>query len=163
MPSNAAYLLYGKIPIPGWEIMYPETETSVRNKASFGSGPQCYPTRAPSPYLRAGGNATPRSWRSIAHKLVVLGQGCTFELREPRDFSEIRFKFGAATEGERGDAASGRDQICYTAPSGSVHLIFEFGEVNSVLYLFDGGPTRNGSELFAPSGSVSASLRLRAA
>jgi hypothetical protein len=54
MPSNAAYLLYGKIPIPSWEIMYPGTETCIRNKASFGSGPQCHPTpHAPSPYLRA--------------------------------------------------------------------------------------------------------------
>ena len=88
-----------------------------------------------------GGNATPRSWCSIAHKLVVLGQGCTFELREPRDFAEIRFKLGAATEVERGDAASGRNQICYTTSSGSVHLIFEFGEADSVLCLFDDGPT----------------------
>jgi hypothetical protein len=44
MPSNAAYLLYGKIPIPTWEIMYPETETCIRSKASFGSGPQSHPT-----------------------------------------------------------------------------------------------------------------------
>jgi hypothetical protein len=43
-------------------------------------------------------------------------------------------------------------------PSGSVDLIFEFGEVNSVLYLFDDGPTWNGSELCAPSSSVSAKL-----
>jgi hypothetical protein len=79
-------------------------------------------------------------------------------LREPRDFSEIRFKFGEATEVERGDAASGRSQICYTSPSGSLHLIFEFGEVDSVLYLFDDGPGWNGSELCAPSNSVSAKL-----
>jgi hypothetical protein len=76
-------------------------------------------------------------------------------LREPGDFSEIRSKFGAATEVERGDAASGRNQICYTSPSGSVHLIFEFGEVDSVLYLFDDGPRWNGSEFCAPSNKVS--------
>jgi hypothetical protein len=79
-------------------------------------------------------------------------------LREPRDFSEIRSKFGEATEVKRGDAASGRNQICYTSPSGSVHLIFEFGEVDSVLYLFNDGPRWNGSELCAPSSSVSATL-----
>lgn len=79
-------------------------------------------------------------------------------LREPIDFSEIRSKFGEAIEVERGDAASGRNQICYTSPSGSVYLIFEFGEMDSVLYLFDDGPRWNGSELCAPSNSVSARL-----
>src|SRR5713226_6493451 len=47
------------------------------------------------------------------------------------DFSEIRSKFGEGTEVERGDAASGRHQICYVSSSGSVHLIFELGEVDS--------------------------------
>jgi len=79
-------------------------------------------------------------------------------LRHSRDFSEIRSKFGEATEVKRGDGASSRDQICYTSPSGSVHLIFEFGEVNSVVYLFDSGPRWNGGELCAPSKSVSAKL-----
>jgi hypothetical protein len=37
MPSNAAYLLYGKIPVLGWEILYPKTEACIRNQASFGS------------------------------------------------------------------------------------------------------------------------------
>ena len=77
-------------------------------------------------------------------------------LGEKWDFSTIRSKFGEATEVERGDAASGRDQICYTSSSGSVHLIFELGEVDSVLYLFEGGPKWNGSELCARSKVVSA-------
>jgi hypothetical protein len=127
-------------------------------QSQFWQRPTVPPDPRSVPIPARGDNAMPRSWRSIAHKFVVLGQGCTFELGEPRDFLEIRFKLGAATEGERGDAASGRNQICYTAPSGSVHLIFEFGEVNSVPYLFDGGPTWNGSELCAPSSSVSAKL-----
>jgi hypothetical protein len=42
------------------------------------------------------------------------------------DFSVIRSKFGEGNEVERGDAASGRNQICYVSTSGSVHLIFEF-------------------------------------
>src|SRR5712671_6433545 len=54
---------------------------TIRIKASFGSGSQSDPTRhAPSPYLRAVAT-TPRWRRSIAHKLVVLWQGCTFETR----------------------------------------------------------------------------------
>lgn len=79
-------------------------------------------------------------------------------LDSPRhDFSEIRSEFGESTEVERGDAASGRNQICYISASGSVHLIFEFGEVNSVLYLFEGGRKWNGSELCARSNAVSSS------
>ena len=78
-------------------------------------------------------------------------------LDAPRhDFSVIRSKFGEGNEVERGDAASGRNQICYVSTSGSVHLIFEFGEVNSVLYLFEGGATWNGRELCTRSKSVSA-------
>jgi hypothetical protein len=72
------------------------------------------------------------------------------------DFSEIRSKFGEGTEVERGDAASGRHQICYVSSSGSVHLIFELGEVDSVLYLFEDGQTWKGSELCARSKTVSA-------
>ena len=77
-------------------------------------------------------------------------------LDAPRhDFSVIRSKFGEGTEVERGNAASGRNQICYVSTSGSEHLIFEFGEVNSVVYIFDGGPTWNGSQFCAPSEAVS--------
>src|SRR5215470_11045776 len=44
-------------------------------------------------------------------------------LDDPRhDFSIIRAKFGEATEVERGDAASGRNQICYVSTSSGVHL-----------------------------------------
>src|ERR1700716_394909 len=53
-------------------------------------------------------------------------------LGETSDFSAVRSKLGKATEVERGDAASGRNQICYVSPTGNVHLIFEVGEVDSV-------------------------------
>lgn len=76
----------------------------------------------------------------------------------PQDFSEILSKFGEGTEVARGDAASGRYQICYRAPSGGVRLIVEFGELNSVFYLFEGGPEWNGSELCAPTATVSANI-----
>jgi len=75
-----------------------------------------------------------------------------------RDFAEVRSKFGKATEVTRGDAASGRSQICYRSPSGNVHLIFELGEVESLLYLFGDGPKWNGRELCATSEMVSASV-----
>lgn len=39
-----------------------------------------------------------------------------------------------------------------------MHLIFEFGEVDSLLYLFDSGPKWNGIELCAASNIVSAKL-----
>ena len=76
-------------------------------------------------------------------------------LGETWDFSAIRSKFGNATEVERGDAASGRHQICYLSSTGNVHLIFELGEVDSVVYLFEDGPKWNGSELCPTSKAVS--------
>jgi hypothetical protein len=45
--------------------------------------------------------------------------------------------------------------MCYVSPSGDVHLVFEFGEVESVLYLFQGGKGWNGVELCARSNAVS--------
>jgi hypothetical protein len=77
------------------------------------------------------------------------------ELGEKWDFSAVRSKFGEATEVQRGDAASGRDQICYRSSAGNLHLIFELGEVNAVLYLFEGGPKWSGSELCETSDLVS--------
>ena len=74
------------------------------------------------------------------------------------DFAKIRSKFGESSEVERGDAASGRHQICYVSSSGSVHLIFELGELDSVLYLFEDGLKWNGSELCAVSEAVSANI-----
>jgi hypothetical protein len=40
MTSKAAYLLYGKMPIIGWEIMYPRTETRIRTKPVL-AGAEC--------------------------------------------------------------------------------------------------------------------------
>jgi hypothetical protein len=77
-------------------------------------------------------------------------------LGTPRDFSAIRSNFGSGAEVERGDAASSRNQICYVSTSTDAHLIFEFGEIESAMYLFQGGPPWNGGELCAPSDKVSA-------
>jgi len=76
-------------------------------------------------------------------------------LGETRDFSAVRSKFGIAAEVQRGDAASGRHQICYLSPTAKVHLIFELGEVDSLVYLFEDGPKWNGSELCATSKAIS--------
>ena len=76
-------------------------------------------------------------------------------LGEKGDFSDVRTKFGRAADVQRGDAASGRDQICYRSPSGNEHLIFELGEVDRVVYLFEDGPKWNGSDLCATSKAVS--------
>jgi len=74
------------------------------------------------------------------------------------DFKEIRSRFGEGTEVERGDAASGRNQICYVDPSGDMYLVFELGEVDSALYLFEDGPKWNRSELCAISQTISPNI-----
>lgn len=79
-------------------------------------------------------------------------------LGEKWDFSDVRSKFGNATEVQRGDAASGRHQICYRSSLGDVHVIFEVGEVDSLVYLLEDGPNWNGSELCAISNAVSHSI-----
>ena len=58
-------------------------------------------------------------------------------------FSEAAAKLGKAPVVERGDASTGRSQVCYISPEerGTVHLVFEKGEVNEVFYLFVGGQT----------------------
>ncbi len=75
-------------------------------------------------------------------------------------FAELTKKFGKADEIERGDAASGRHQVCYRSVDGArpVHLIFEFGEVEGIFYLFEGGPDWKGSEACVRSKLVSRNL-----
>jgi hypothetical protein len=57
-------------------------------------------------------------------------------------------KFGNATTVERGDASTGRAQLCYvsTGEVTSTYLIFETGEVNNTFYLFSAGPAWNGND-----------------
>lgn len=71
------------------------------------------------------------------------------------DFAAALSTFGNATEVARGDAASGRHQICYRSSRGNVYLIFEIGEVDALVYLFEDGPNWKGSELCATSNTVS--------
>jgi len=72
-------------------------------------------------------------------------------------FSRAATKLGKATAIERGDASTGRRQVCY-ASSGTqrkVHLIFEQGEVDYSFYLFADGPAWNGADRCVDSKAIS--------
>ena len=59
---------------------------------------------------------------------------------------KLAIRFGKAPIVERGDASAARQQVCYVTgeDSGSMYLIFEFGEDENVFYLFSGGAAWNG-------------------
>src|SRR2546429_3840010 len=75
-------------------------------------------------------------------------------------FGKATAKLGKTTVVERGDASTGRSQICYTSPGkrSKTYLIFEKGEVNDAFYLFNIGPDWKGSELCTESNLVTTSL-----
>src|ERR1051326_3353050 len=101
----------------------------------------------------AMGIGVPAQHRRPAHsnfRILGLGVGAPFE--------EIAAKLGHVTDVQRGDAATGRDQICYVSPAGDIHLIFEFGEVEGVFYLFENGPKWKGDNFCARSMKVDKSL-----
>jgi len=81
---------------------------------------------------------------------VTLGKG---------GVEAITARLGQAPEIERGDASTGRSQLCYTSAANSaVHVVFEFGEDESVFYLFSGGTPWRGSKYCVQSKRVSKSL-----
>jgi hypothetical protein len=75
-------------------------------------------------------------------------------------FSRAPAKLGKATTIERGDASTGRRQVCYSSPGaqGKVYLIFEQDEVGYTFYLFAGGPAWEGADRCVASKAVSRSL-----
>jgi len=75
-------------------------------------------------------------------------------------FSKATAKLGKAPVVERGDASTGRSQICYSSPEkqGRIYLAFEKGEVNEVFYLFEDGPDWNGSDLCITSNLIAKNL-----
>ena len=99
-------------------------------------------------------NAQPQEREIASSNFQVLG----VELAESM-FDQAAVKLGKGTLVERGDASTGRDQVCYVSAQGSekVYLIFEQGEVEFGFYLFTGGPTWHGNDLCAPSNLVSRS------
>jgi hypothetical protein len=74
-------------------------------------------------------------------------------------FSHAAAKLGEATDIKRGDASTGRDQVCYVSAldSEKIYLIFERGEVDFNFYLFTGGPSWHGIDFCVPSNMVSRS------
>jgi hypothetical protein len=89
----------------------------------------------------------------------------TFEIAGIRlgtdGFKEFAVKLGKATIVQRGDASTGREQVCYTssAMAQKTYLIFEFGEDDSIFYLFTAGADWRGRGLCVRSKQVSADLR----
>src|SRR5271163_1314594 len=78
---------------------------------------------------------------------------------EKDEIEQVEAKLGKAKVVQRGEASSGREQVCYVSKSAAkAYLIFEFGEVGSAFYLFEGGPAWTGSEFCAASEGVSAMI-----
>lgn len=75
-------------------------------------------------------------------------------------FSRAVARLGEATIVERGDASTGRRQVCYVSPGAQskVHLVLEQGEVEYGFYLFSGGPTWEGEDRCVISKSISMHL-----
>jgi hypothetical protein len=76
-------------------------------------------------------------------------------------FGKAVAKLGEAQTVQRGDASSGRSQICYTSLQdhpNRIHLVFESGEVSYWFYLFAYGPNWKGSDLCLKSNLVTKSL-----
>lgn len=69
-------------------------------------------------------------------------------------------KLGITTIVERGDASTGRYQLCYVSSDGTpkIYLIFETGEVNDAFYLFRGGTSWNGKDECSATKVVSSGL-----
>jgi hypothetical protein len=74
--------------------------------------------------------------------------------------SHAESKLGKATVVQRGDASTGRQQVCYSSPGTpqQVHLIFEEEEVGYAFYLFTDGRTWQGVERCVASKAISQSL-----
>lgn len=86
--------------------------------------------------------------------------GITLGGNRSRNFRDVVAKLGKATIAMRGDASTGRDQICYMSAGGSkkVHLIFEQGELDDSFYLFAGGLDWTGSDRCVVSSLVTPHL-----
>ena len=72
-------------------------------------------------------------------------------------FEKAAAKLGKAETVQRGDASTGREQVCYVSARAGrrVHLVFEFAELESTFYLFAGGAGWKGANLCVLSSKVS--------
>ena len=79
---------------------------------------------------------------------------------EDEIFDRATEKLGKTTVVRRGDASTGRSQICYSSVGKreKIHLIFEKGELNDALYLFTDGPGWDGSDQCTGSSLITSNL-----
>jgi hypothetical protein len=76
-------------------------------------------------------------------------------------FDKLAEQMGKAPIAKRGDASTGRQQVCYVATEGQrrVYLIFEFGAAEqSTFYLFSDGEDWTGQKLCVRTNKVSLNL-----
>jgi hypothetical protein len=73
-------------------------------------------------------------------------------------FEKARTKLGKVAVVQRGDGSAGRFQVCYSSVRSQpkTYLVFEKGEVNDALYLFNVGPDWKGSHLCGGSNLLTA-------
>jgi hypothetical protein len=83
-------------------------------------------------------------------------------LEDDPSFRPVKEKFGQVVTVTRGNASSGRSQVCYVSERNPpAHLIFEEGELNLSFYLFAEGQAWNGQALCAESAQVTSALRTK--
>ena len=75
------------------------------------------------------------------------------------DLEAVQKKLGPAHVVTRGDASTGRSQICYAGVDGRTYAAFEVGEVQYGFYLFDRGPKWLGQNECAKSNLVASTLK----
>lgn len=71
----------------------------------------------------------------------------------------IQRRLGTAYVINRGDASTGRSQVCYAGLDGQTYLTFEIGEVQYGAYMFNRGPTWSGSDQCTESKLVTSGLK----
>jgi hypothetical protein len=103
---------------------------------------------------------TPETTMKAGSKALANKNFTILGLAVGTQFKEIGAKLGKAQSVQRGDGAAGRDQVCYASADSAetVHVIFEFGELASVFYLFTGGKDWKGSNLCHKSKQISSTV-----
>jgi hypothetical protein len=80
-------------------------------------------------------------------------------LNSSQFFQSVQNKLGHAAIVERGDASTGRHQVCYLSEQNpDTRLIFEQGELNLVFYIIAGGDKWNGDTFCTKSRAINAEL-----
>ena len=101
--------------------------------------------------------ATPK----ISNENIAVGTFQIAGVTLGRDqFKKFAANMGEAPTVERGDASTGRQQVCYVAAGAATkpYLIFEFGEDETNFYLFADGAEWTGQKLCTKTNHVSFNL-----